>query len=404
VTFCNVTYLEAQEQGAWNPYCGRTQACAAGAKNEARNGFLIIEVRITYKITEENMIKTKFTEMLGVQHPIMLAGMNWITTPKLVSAVCNAGGLGILATAASTPEETRKNIQEIRSLTDKPFGINQILIGPGAKENVAVAIEEKVPIINYSLGKPWFIDEVHAYGGKVMGTVALARHAARAEQLGCDMLAVTGHEAAAHGDVATSMVLIPLVASMVKIPIIAAGGIYDGRGVAAALLLGASAVSMGTRFIVTQESDVHDNFKNLIIKASEQDTLYSDVFDGMPGRVLKSPGAEAIMKSGLNLIDSMKSALEIKKILNLSTTKFLALSKDMMKSEEGKSLLMQARQANGTIKHLKALREGDEKEGFMFAGQCVGGIQDIPTCKELIDRIIAEAENEIESARQKISA
>src|SRR5512136_3009338 len=292
------------------------------------------------------MIKTRFTEMLGIKHPIMLAGMNWITTPKLVAAVCNAGGLGIFATAASTPEETRKQIREIRSLTDKPFGINQILIGPGAKENIAVAIEEKVPLINYSLGKPWFIDQVHTYGGRVMGTIAIARHAARAAQLGCDLLVVTGHEAAAHGDVATSLVLIPLVASMVKVPLIAAGGFYDGRGLAAALLLGADAVSMGTRFIATRESNVHDNFKNLILKATEQDTLYADVFDGMPGRVLKSPGAEAIMKSGLSLSQSVRSALEVKRILNLPFLKFLALSRSMMKSEEGKSLLMQARQAN----------------------------------------------------------
>ncbi|MBP1714473.1 MAG: nitronate monooxygenase [Deltaproteobacteria bacterium] len=343
------------------------------------------------------MLKTRLTEMLGIQYPIMLAGMNWITTPQLVSAVCNAGGLGVFATAACTPEETRRQIREIRSLTDKPFGINQILIGPGAKENIAVAIEEKVPIINYSLGKPWFIDQVHAYGGKVMGTIAVARHAVRAAQLGCDLLVVTGHEAAAHGDVATSLVLIPLVAGLVKVPLIAAGGFYDGRGLAAALVLGADGISMGTRFIVTRESRVHENFKKLILKATEQDTLYADVFDGMPGRVLKSPGAEAIMKSGLSLSQSVRSALEVRRILNLPFSKFMALSWSMMKSEEGKSLLMQARQANGAVQHLKAIREGDEKEGFLFAGQCVGGIQDMPTCKELIERVVAEAENRMEA-------
>ncbi len=349
------------------------------------------------------MLKTRLTEMLGIKHPIMLAGMNWITTPQLVAAVCNAGGLAILATAASTPEQTRKQIREIRQLTDKPFGINQILIGPGAKENIAVAIEEKVPIINYSLGKPWFIDQVHAYGGKVMGTIAVARHAVRAAQLGCDILVATGHEAAAHGDVATSLVLVPLVASLIKIPLIAAGGFYDGRGLAAALLLGADAVSMGTRFIMTRESNVHENFKKLIMKATEQDTLYSDVFDGMPGRVLKSPGAEAIMKSGLSFSQSMKSALEVKRILNLSFSKFLALSWSMMKSEEGKTLLMQARQANGAVRHLKAIKEGNEQEGFLFAGQCVGGIQDLPTCQEIVERVVADAEKRLEEVRKNIS-
>ncbi|HPL97436.1 MAG TPA: nitronate monooxygenase, partial [Smithellaceae bacterium] len=148
------------------------------------------------------MLKTKMTRMFGIKHPIMLAGMNWITEPRLVSAVSNAGGLGLLAIARCNPKETRENIRQIRDMTDQPFGVNQILVGPGAKENIAVAIEEKVPIINYSLGKPWFVKDVHAYGGKVVGTIAIARHAARAVELGCDALVITGHEAAAHGGVA----------------------------------------------------------------------------------------------------------------------------------------------------------------------------------------------------------
>lgn len=345
------------------------------------------------------MLKTRFTELLGVKYPIVLAGMNWITNPKLVSTVCNAGGLGIFATAASTPDQTRKSIREIRELTDKPFGINQILTGPGAAENIAIAIEEKVPIINYSLGKPGFIEKVHAYGGKVIGTIAVARHAVRAVQLGCDLLVVTGHEAAAHGAAATSMVLIPLVASLVKVPLIAAGGFYDGRGLAAALVLGADAISMGTRFILTQECSVHENFKQLCIKANEQDTLYSDVFDGMPGRVLKSKGAEAMMKEGFPLFRSITAALEVKRILNLSWWKFISLSQEMKKGEEGRSLMVQARSANGAMKHLKAINEGDMEEGFLFAGQSVGGIQDVPTCQELIERIVVEAENLLNSRR-----
>ena len=348
------------------------------------------------------MLRTRFTEMLGIKHPLMMAGMNWITTPKLVAAVCNAGALGVFATAACTPEETRKNIREIRRLTDKPFGINQILIGPGAKENIAIAIEEKVPIINYSLGKPWFIDQVHDYGGKVMGTIAVARHAVRAAQLGCDMLVVTGHEAAAHGDVATSMVLIPLVAGQVNIPLIAAGGFYDGRGLAAALILGADAISMGTRFILTQESHIHDNFKQLCLKATEQDTLYSDVFDGLPGRVLRSPGAEAMMKGGFPLFKSVRSALEVKRILNLSLWKFIGLSRSMMKSDEGKNLLIQARSANAAIYSLKAINEGNQKEGFLFAGQSVGGIHDVPTSKELIERVVKEAEKRLEAVGKSV--
>lgn len=337
------------------------------------------------------MIKTKMTEMFGIKHPIMLAGMNWITEPNLVSAVCNAGGLGILAIARCNPKETKDNIRQIKDSTDKPFGINQILVGPAAKENIAVAIEEKVPIINYSLGKPWFINDVHAYGGKVVGTIAIAKHAVKAVQLGCDALVVTGHEAAAHGAAATSMVLIPLVASMVNVPLIAAGGFYDGRGLMAALALGADGISMGSRFMVVKESKVHDNFKRLCIEATEQDTLYSNVFDGMNGRVLKTKEAEAMTKKGFPLVEAFKGALLVKNLLNLSLAKFIGISVEMLKAEDGHPLLILARQAVGNMKHLKALNEGDVEGGILFAGQCCGGIADIPSTQELIDRIMVEA-------------
>lgn len=347
------------------------------------------------------MFKTRMTELFGIEHPIMLAGMNWITEPKLVSAVCNAGGLGIFATARCTPEETRKNIREIRQLTGKPFGINQILVGPGAKENIEIAIEEKVPIINYSLGKPWFIDQVHAYGGKVIGTIAIARHAVKAQQLGCDAIVVTGHEAAAHGDVATSLVLIPIVASQVKVPLIAAGGFYDGRGLAAALALGADAISMGTRFMLTKESMVHDNFKQLCLSAIEQDTLYSNVFDGMPGRVLKTKAAEKMMKGGFPLAEAFQGAKEVKELLKLPFWQFVSLSFQTMRAEEGSPLWVQARGAVGNRRHVKALYQGDVEQGILFAGQDCGGIDDLPTVQDLIDRIIAEAEATLDKIQQK---
>jgi len=339
------------------------------------------------------MFKTRMTELLGIKVPIMLAGMNWITEPRLVSAVCNAGGLGILATARCQPDETRNLIREIRTLTDKPFGVNQTLTGPGAKENIQVAIEEKVPIINYSLGKPWFIDQVHAYGGKVIGTIAIAKHAVKAQQLGVDALIITGHEAAAHGDKATSLVLIPIVASVAKVPLIAAGGFYDGRGLAAALSLGADGISMGSRLMLTKESMVHDNYKQLCLKASEQDTLYSNVFDGMPGRVMKTSGAEKMMKAGFPIFDAFRGAKEIKDFMKLSTWQFIGMGFKMMSVEEGSPLWVLARGAAGTRRHMKALYEGDEKEGILFAGQDIGGITDIPTVQELFDRTIAEAKS-----------
>lgn len=348
------------------------------------------------------MIKTRMTELFGIKHPIMLAGMNWITNPKLVSAVCNAGGLGIFATARCTPEETRQNIREIKDLTDKPFGINQILVGPGAKENIEIAIEEKVAFINYSLGKPWFIDQVHAYGGKVIGTIAIAKHAVKAAQLGCDALVITGHEAAGHGADATSMILIPIVASQVNIPLIAAGGFFDGRGLAAAIALGADGISLGSRFMITKESMVHNNFKNLCLKASEQDTLYDDVFDGMPGRVLKTKEAKAMMGKGFPLIDSIKGALLVKRILKLSLGKFIGLGLQMMKAGEGSPVWVLARQAVGNMKHIKAIKDGDVDGGILFAGQSLGGIEDIPTSEELIIRIVKEAQDVIEEMKARV--
>jgi len=345
------------------------------------------------------MLKTRITELLGIKHPLILAGMNWITDPKLVSAVSNAGGLGIFAAAQCTPDVLRKNIGEIRKLTDKPFGINQPLAFPGAKENIEVAIEAKVPVINYALGKPWFIDRVHAYGGKVMGTVALSKHAVVAEKMGCDFMSVTGHEAAAHGAAATSLVLIPIVASKVKIPFIAAGGFYDGRGLAAALVLGASGVSLGTRFMLTKECVLHDNFKKLCLEATEEDTVYSTAFDGMLGRAMKSKVTDEITKEIFPLMRSIKSALQVKKMMNLSFWEFLKSSRTMSKEEGGPSLVQQATMAAGSSRLMKAIYEGNEEEGFLYAGQCMGGIKDMPSCKDVVEQMIAQAEAALEATR-----
>jgi enoyl-[acyl-carrier protein] reductase II len=338
------------------------------------------------------VLKTRMTELFEIKHPIMLAGMNWITDINLVAAVSNAGGLGIFATARCTPEEVRESIREIRKKTNNPFGVNVVLRYDSA-DKIKAAIEEKVPVLNYTLGKPWFVDQVHAYGGKVLGTTAVAKHAVKAAQLGCDAVVVTGHEAAAHGDKATSMVLIPVAASSVKVPIIAAGGIYDGRGLAAALVLGAEGVSLGTRFMLTKECVLHDNFKKLCLAATEQDTLYDTKFDGMWGRALKSKGALELQKMRFGFLERLQAGLTIRKALNMSYGKFMAMGlKTMMAGDDGLSLWAQASQAVGAARSMKAIYDGDTEKGFLFAGQNIGGINDIPSVGEVIPRIIAEAE------------
>ena len=188
------------------------------------------------------------------------------------------------------------------------------------------------------------------------------------------------------------MVLIPLVAGMVQVPLIAAGGFYDGRGLAAALALGADGISMGSRFMVVKESMVHDNFKRLCMEATEQDTLYDTVFDGLEGRVLKTREAIAMTRRGFPIVEAFKGALLVKKLLGLSYPKFAAVTIEMLRAEGGHPLMVLARQAVANMKHLRAINDGDVEGGILFAGQCCGGITDNPATRELIDRIIAEAE------------
>jgi enoyl-[acyl-carrier protein] reductase II len=354
-------------------------------------------------------MKTRMTELFGIKHPIMLAGMNWLTQPEFVAAVCNAGGLGNLAISSHTPEKLRSDIQKIRKLTDRPFAINQILISPTAKENLAVVIEEKVPIVNYTLGRPPeiapLVQAVHGYGGKVVATVALARHAVRAEQLGVDAINITGHEAAAHGGYATTMVLIPLVASSVKIPISAAGGFFDGRGLAAALMLGADGITMGTRFAMTKECHLHEHWKQIITKASEQDTVYVDVGDpSVNARVLKNKKAEAEMRKRFPWIQAMSAALETKRLLKLSWWELMRSSLSTRKGEDGMGIREQLEYAAGAARAEKVMFDGDENAGTLPIGQVIGGIRDIPSCRELIERIVTQAEAVLKATTEKTLA
>jgi enoyl-[acyl-carrier protein] reductase II len=257
-------------------------------------------------------MKTKITELFGIRYPILLSGMSWISVPTMVAAVSNAGGLGILATGALGVEETRKGIREIRMLTDKPFGANASLMFPGAVENANVLLEEQVPVINFALGKgDWIVKRAHEYGGQVIATVVNARHALRAQDYGADGVIATGNEAAAHGEEVTSLVLVPSLANVLKIPVIAAGGFADGRGLAAALALGAEGIAMGTRLMTTKESPLHRNFKQLSIEKDVYDTVFSKRIDGIYCRTLDTEATRRQIKRGLDWISAFISSREI---------------------------------------------------------------------------------------------
>ena len=333
-------------------------------------------------------MNTRITKLFGIKYPILLSGMSWISVPKMVAAVSNAGGLGILATGPFNADQTRKAIKEIRGLTDKPFGANATLLFPGASENAKVLLEEQVPVINFSLGKgDWLVKGAHAYGGKVIATVVNARHAKRAQDYGADGVVATGHEAAAHGEHITSLVLIPSLVDTINIPVIAAGGFGDGRGLAAALALGAEGIAIGTRFMTTKESPLHEAYKNLSIEKDVDDTLFSDRFDGILCRVLKTHAAKKAIKRGLNLPAAFFSSQEIAKQLGLPFSKlFLGVMLSGWKNARQLAFM-----ANGFKAIKLATEEGDMKKGVLPVGQITGLIHDEPTVAELMERIVSQA-------------
>jgi len=335
-------------------------------------------------------LKTRITEMLGIQYPIFLSGMSWISVPEMVAAVCNAGGMGILATGPLDKNSVREAVRKIRKLTDKPFGANTALMFPGAMESARVLLEEQVPVINFALGKgDWLVKEAHKYGGKVIATVVSSRHAKRAEEYGCDAVIATGNEAAAHGEFVTTFCLIPSLVNILSIPVVAAGGIADGRGLAAALALGAEGVAMGTRFMTTKESPLHQNFKDLSRTKDVTDTLYSKRFDGLYCRVMKTDTARRVEQKGLDLPAAFVNGQDIAKMLNLPFYK-LAIGAMLSGWKNARQL---AFLANASKNFQRATEEGDLKRGVLPVGQCMGLVKDEPTVKELLDRIIREAQD-----------
>lgn len=347
-------------------------------------------------------MKTRVTELLGIEHPIILSGMSWISVPEMVAAVSNAGGLGLLATGALDATQTRQSVHRIRDLTDKPFGANASLLFPGAAENAQVLLEEKVPVINFSLGKgDWIVNGANEYGGKVLATVTNSRHAKRAQDYGSHGVIVTGNEAAAHGEPPTTFCLVPSIADAVDIPVVAAGGVGDGRGLAAALALGADGVAMGTRLMTTRESPLHENFKKLSVEKDVYDTLYSRKFDGLWCRVLDTPSARKATRRGLfpfGYLNALVNSAAIAKQLHLPYWKLFigVLSSGW---DNAKQL---AYMANAFKQIRLATEKGDIEHGVLPVGQVTGLLHDIPSVQDVIERTVSEAEEVINGLTSKV--
>ncbi|MFT3858734.1 MAG: nitronate monooxygenase [Aquabacterium sp.] len=334
-------------------------------------------------------MKTRFTEMLGVQHPIVLPGMTYIAVPRLVAAVCNAGGFAILASGALSPEECRAAIREVRGLTDKPFGVGCSLMLPGAADCARVALEEQVPVINVSMGKgEWVMEGARRYGGKVIATISNEKHARSAIDSGVDGLIVTGHEAAAHGGKVTSMVLIPAVRDMAPdLPLIAAGGFADGRGLVAALALGADAVAMGTRLASSLESPVHAQTKQLIVDKEAEETIYSSNFDTFPCRVMKTPGGRKYTARRLSPPVAISRSLSAARELHTPMT---SLARDAM-SQGLVGAVKVAYFGAATLAMRKAIHEADHDNGVQLIGQSQGLVHDVASVGDIVERVMREA-------------
>lgn len=301
-------------------------------------------------------MKTRVTELLGIEYPIIQGGMAWVAEYHLAAAVSAAGGLGIIGAASAPAEVVREQIREAKKLTDKPFGVNVMLMNPNAEEVARVLVEEEVKVVTTGAGNPAKYMEMWKNAGmKVIPVIASVAMAKMMERAGADAVVAEGTESGGHIGSATTMTLVPQVVDAVKIPVIAAGGIGDGRGFAAAMMLGASAVQMGTRFVVAKESIVHENYKKKVIAAKDIDSEVTGRSTGHPVRTIRNKMTREYIK-----LEEQGATLEELEVLTLGSLR-------------------------------KAVMEGDVVNGTLMAGQIAGMISKEQTCKEMIDEIMSEA-------------
>lgn len=302
-------------------------------------------------------MKTRVTEILEIEYPIIQGGMAWVAEYHLAAAVSQAGGLGLIGAANAPAEWVREQVQQAKKLTEKPFGVNIMLMSPYADEVAKVIVEEQVKVVTTGAGTPEkYMKMWKEAGVKVIPVVASVAMAKRMERCGADAVVAEGTESGGHIGENTTMVLVPQVVDAVTIPVIAAGGIADGRGIAAAFMLGAQAVQMGTQFVVTKESQVHENYKNCILKAKDIDTRVTGRSTGHPVRALR----------------------------NHMTKEYLQKEQAGASFEELELLTL------GGLR--KAVVEGDVINGSVMAGQVAGLVKEELSCEELIQKLVRETD------------
>jgi NAD(P)H-dependent flavin oxidoreductase YrpB (nitropropane dioxygenase family) len=337
-------------------------------------------------------MKTRITELFGIKHPIVLSPMAYVAQAPLVIATCKAGGLGLFGPPGLTIEETRRQIREIKAQVEgRPFGVNIMPIMPRVRDLIQILIEEEVPVWASSFRNPFrYFDIKKPKNVLFIPAVGSVHQALSVEKYGADAVIVQSWESGGHASLIASSVLIPEVARAVKIPVVSAGGFSDGRGLAAALALGAEGIAMGTRFAVTQESPLPERVKQRYLEAQDADAVISPVWDGMPQRAISK--MKHYRGWWTHFWDAIPNLLATKKAFNASWRDLWENARILM--QMGCSPLQFA---TGMALYLRTLASGDIKKSFSPAGQVVGLIKDIPTCHELIERTVAEAEEVIKN-------
>jgi nitronate monooxygenase len=339
-------------------------------------------------------LHTKLCDILGCRHPIIQTAMGWVATAELVAGTSNAGAFGFLAAATSRPEEVEESIAKIKRLTKQPFGVNFLMEQPGAADIVELILREGVKAASYSRSpNKKFIERFKAAGVLCIPTVGAARHAEKAVQLGADVIVAQGGEGGGHtGSVPTSL-LLPQVVDSVDVPVVAAGGFRDGRGLVAALAFGAVGIAMGTRFLLTEESPVPRATLARYHKATVNDIRVTTEVDGMPQRVIENEFLRTLESGNAlsRLLRALRSGLAYRKLSGASFSELLSAATSMRQNEKlTRTQTLMA--ANAPIFIKRAMVEGHPAEGVLPSGQVAGLIDDLPTCKELVERIMAEAE------------
>jgi NAD(P)H-dependent flavin oxidoreductase YrpB (nitropropane dioxygenase family) len=346
-------------------------------------------------------VRTALTDLVGVRHPIVQTGMGWVAGPRLVSATAEAGGLGILASATMTYAELEAAIKETRSRTSEPFGVNLRADAHDAPERIDLLIREQVKVASFALApKPDMIAKLNDAGVVVIPSIGAARHAEKVAKWGAHAVIVQGGEGGGHtGGVATTL-LLPSVLDAVDIPVVAAGGFFDGRGLAAALAYGAAGIAMGTRFLLTRESTVPDAVKQAYLQRDLNGTVVTTRVDGLPHRVLRSDLVEHLEQSGRvrSLVRAVTNAARFREHTGLS---WRAMIREGLAMKHGKDLTWsQVIMAANTPMLLRAgLVEGRTDAGVLASGQVAGLLSDLPTCEELINGIVTDAEKIIDRLR-----